>query len=120
MDKIVKGDVTYYRLYCRCPKCTAAGSHVPKHYWKNRQNLGDIYIGDNACLYCPLDATIVHITKWEFCCPECSNMEDYFVRRRLRNRIEVNNISVVAGELLEEAGLEWFGKFIMNLRPIDE
>jgi len=119
MEKIVKGDVTYYRLFCPCPKHTAAGSHVPKHYWKNRQNLGDIYIGDNACLYCPLDATIVHITQWELCCPECSNMEDYFVRRS-RNSIGLNNIIDVAGSMVQQTGIEWLNKFIMNLPPIDE
>ena len=78
-DRIING-VEYYRLYITCPVCLDRGGEYGRpEYWRHGNCGGDIYVGSDARYYCDKCGRNEHVLKWKYKCPQCSNVDDYYV-----------------------------------------
>lgn len=118
MDKIVKGDVTYYKLFSSCPHCRKNGVITPSTEWIHKQCGGLIYIGDNASLLCEKCGWTIPIRQARCNCP---NHEDCSIANiELEKRdfgIFDDGIGLIY-EYSEIAGLPWLTHLIKNLKSL--
>lgn len=115
LDKFKENGYTYFRLYIRCPVCIEKGIQTPVTYWSHYNNncYGDIYIGDNAFFKCTKCGHSAHIMHWGYNCPTHSNSQDEFVGAGLKAIAEAVS---TAGQLVNDAGLEWLQTLLKNLK----
>ena len=113
MDRRKINSVIYVRLYCRCPVCVERGYYPEPHYWQHNASGGDMYIGDNATLFCEMDGTVIPVTQAEFFCPNHSASNGFFVKHGLTAHTDI--FSIITGKLVQSVGLEWTQKFLNNL-----
>ncbi len=112
MDRRKINGVNYVRLYCRCPVCVERGYYPEPHYWQHNASGGDMYIGDNATLFCEMDGTVIPVTQAEFFCPNHSASKGFLVRHGYTT---TPYFSIILGELGHSVGLEWINRFVKNL-----
>lgn len=109
-----KDDAQYHQLYCQCPICVANGKTVPPSFWIHAGCGGDIYIGDNAHLYCSLCGKESHVTCSTYACPEHCNVDEKLVDLDYRPYIPDFHTPPL-GLLVKVAGIVWLRKYLKNL-----
>lgn len=112
MDRININGVEYYRLYCKCPVCVERGYDSEPVYWQHQECEGDMYIGDDATLFCERDATVIPVTQAEFLCPNHRASKGFLVRHGYTT---TPNFPIILDELVHSVGLEWINRFVKNL-----
>lgn len=71
--------VEYVRLYCHDISALYEGRPSHKTFWKHKDCEGDVYVGDNACLYCDKCGQITHLSNVTWHIPLTSISVDYYV-----------------------------------------
>lgn len=79
MKHFSKDEVEYFQLYIPCPSCIERGKPTQPSYWTHADCGGDLYVGNNAHLYCEKCGKSEIVSKCKFMCPCCSN-KNYEVR----------------------------------------
>ena len=116
LGKIHENGHTYFRLYICCPVCLDRGKRdVPIRYWTHYDNNchGDIYIGDDANFKCTKCGHVSHVENWKYSCPDHSGSSDDFVGASAAALAEA---VATAGQLVQEAGLDWLQKVLASLQ----
>lgn len=113
LDFFSKGDVTYYRLYMSCPKHSGGAMRsAPKYFWSYKHDGGELYIGNNAQIYCPHNAWSFHVSKAQFYCPECSSVDEAYVMGGFGG---YNDVVPCMSVIIRQAGVNWLQEFLKNL-----
>lgn len=68
-----KEGVEYFLLYISCPSCIEGGKPTQASYWTHADCGGDLYVGDNAHIYCEKCGKSEIVSKCKFMYPYCSN-----------------------------------------------
>lgn len=68
-----KDGVEYFQLYIPCPSCIEEGKPTQRSYWTHANCGGELYVGDNAHLYCEKCGKSEIVFKCRYMCPNCSN-----------------------------------------------
>ena len=71
LKSFIKDGVKYYQLFAPCPKCVELGHYVTPQKWICEKCGGDIYVGDNAHLYCPECENDFKMVFAHLGCPHC-------------------------------------------------
>ena len=114
IKNFIKEGIIYYQLYVSCPECMKNGSPCDPSFWVCGECGGDIYVGDNAHMYCSKCEKDFKAIYAHYICPCCSSGV-------LCNTVEFTsqpNISTslsMAATLSSVAGLAWLNKFIEEL-----
>ena len=101
----VKEEVEYHQLYGECPECSKNAD-----FWVCGECGGDIYLGDNAHIYCSKCKKDFKAIYAHYICPCCSsgvlcNTVVYTPRPN-----SLSNIPLPA------AGIDWLCKFVQELK----
>ena len=110
----INEDVEYYQLYAGCPECLKNGTPCSADFWVCGECGGDIYVGDNAHIYCSKCEKDFKAIYAHYICPFCSSGV-------LCNTVEYSpqpNISTslsMAATPSSVAGLAWLNKFVKEL-----
>lgn len=109
----IKEQVEYYQLYAGCPECLKNGTPYSADFWVCGE-CGDIYVGDNAHIYCSKCEKDFKAIYAHYMSPCCSSGVLY-------NTVEYSpqpNISAslsMAATQSSVAGLAWLNKFVKEL-----
>ena len=58
-------------LYISCPACADDGYNTNKCYWQHSQcAVGNLYLTDQATIYCSGCTHESHVSRWSFKCPD--------------------------------------------------
>ena len=71
LKSFIKDGVKYYQLFAHCPTCVELGHYVTPQKWICEKCGGDIYVGDNAHLYCPECENDFKMVFAHLGCPHC-------------------------------------------------
>lgn len=112
-DRIVLHGVTYWRLYTKCPVCFNNARDVPSSFWYHKQCGGDIYIGNNAKLYCEKCGWSIHVAKAKFNCPIHCKCEEETVEPSTCLHYEFG-ASNIGPSIICRAGIPWLKDFLKN------
>lgn len=114
IDSFVKDGTHYFKLYCKCPNCIEVGRDVPPSFWYCEDCGGEIYVGDNAHLYCKECGRESHIFHSAFKCPNCCKVEDEVV-----NLYDISEWphtqNQITGLMVRRAGIPWLVSLLKNL-----
>lgn len=122
MDAIknfTKDGVEYYSLYAACPNCVIAGHPAKPVFWKHDNCGGQMYVGDDAHVYCEKCKTKFPITNCQFECPDCTQYRREAV---VKNKPNMNNvaggIAILGG--ISIANLKWLNRLTSALIALDD
>lgn len=111
----IEDKVQYYQLYAACPECSENGKPCSVGSWVCGECGGDIYVGDNAHIYCSKCKKDFKVIYAHYMCPCCSSGV-------LCNTVEYtpqpnpSYLSVsMPGSLSRITGLVWFNKYVEEL-----
>lgn len=114
LKSFIKDGVKYYQLFAPCPTCVELGHYVTPQKWICEKCGGDIYVGDNAHLYCPECENDFKMVFAHFECPCCrqDGCENIikFDRRIPHNYPSLGAICLYRGSPL------WIKTFLEELR----
>lgn len=113
IDSFVKDGTQYFELYCKCPNCIEVGRDVSPSFWYCESCGGEIYVGDNAHLYCKECGRERNIMHSAFKCPNCRKVEDEVVD--LDDVSEWPHTQILIGEMVYRAGIPWLTSLLKNL-----
>lgn len=120
-DSFEKDGTKYFHLYVACPVCRERGVISPKSYWihANDDCNGNIFIGDNAHLYCEKCGAEEHISKCKFsstCCD--SDVKESTILFGVENEkysVDVGYAISLVGMMVTVTGNQWTMKCLENL-----
>lgn len=117
MDEFYLSGIHYIRLISSCPVCFEVSEiHTPKTYWMHEECHGDIYIGDNATLYCKHCGKKVSIENAIFMCPgHNSTPNDNLIRFGGVGRRVINKESIIESLNLSSISEGWMFRFAKSL-----
>lgn len=110
--------VGYYRLCCRDPESIVNGLPPHKVFWKHKECEGDIYLGDNACLYCEKCGHISHLRNVIWHSPNISLSSDFYVSFYNTTPYSPYTRDIIGHVILESlkyCGVSWIVKFWKQL-----
>ena len=109
MDEFYQNGIHYIRFISSCPVCLElSGINTPKSYWMHEECHGDIYIADNATLYCKHCDKKVSIENAVFLCPNHnSTPNDNLIRFGGVGRRVINKESILESLNLSSIPKEW-------------
>ncbi len=123
MDAIknfTKDGVEYYSLYAECPNCVIEGHPAKPVFWKHDNCGGQMYVGDDAHVYCEKCKTKFPITNCQFECPDCTQYRREAV---VKNKPNMNNVAgciTNLGAISVFAGLKWLNRVTSALIALDD
>lgn len=113
--------VLYFRLSCHDISALYEGRPSHKTFWKHKDCDGDVYVGDNACLYCDKCGQFSHLRNVTWHSPLTSNSVDYYVSfynattYRPDTRYDVGSV-ILQGAVREgRMSRAWEKEFLNNL-----
>lgn len=116
LSKWEKDGFTYYELYISCPVCYSNGKKLPQSYWQHKDCGGQLYMGDNANLYCIKCQTEKNIAYWENGCTHTNDASlDGIVTLLDKPVLPLGNAISMSGQLTAAAGISWLQRFLENL-----
>lgn len=71
LKSFLKDGVKYYQLFAPCPTCVELGHYITPQKWVCQKCRGDMYVGNNAHLYCPKCENDFKMIFAHFECPCC-------------------------------------------------
>lgn len=112
-----KDGVEYYQLFTPCLTCAESGHYITPQEWVCEKCGGDMYVGNNAHLYCPQCENDFKMVFAHFECPDCrqDGCENII---KFDCRIP-HSYTALAGALIsmvDNAGLKFCVDFIEELR----
>jgi len=113
MDEFYLNGKHYVRFISSCPICLEVYDiHTPKSYWMHEECHGDIYIGDDATLYCKHCGKKVSIENAVFLCPNHnSTPNDNLIRFGGVGRRVINKESIFESLNSSSIPEEWILRF---------
>ena len=115
IDRLIKDGTPYYELYCKCPNCVEVGKDVPPSLWHHEHCDGEIYVGENAHLYCRKCGRERHIMYSAFKCPDCCKVEDEVVDLDDSLELPYTQNNIILGQVVDKVGIRWLINFLKNL-----
>lgn len=113
--------VLYFRLSCHDISALYEGRPSHKTFWKHKDCDGDVYVGDNACLYCDKCGQISHLRNVTWHSPLTSISVDYYVSfynatpYHPYTRCDIGSV-ISQGAVREgRMSLAWVKEFLNNL-----
>ena len=119
MDAIknfTKDGVEYYSLYVACPNCIMEGRPAQPVFWIHDNCGGQMYIGDDAHVYCEKCKSKFPIPNCQFECPDdiqCG-MESV-IKTDVDSKIDCSIGLTVAAMICNSSSLRWLHRFTSAL-----
>lgn len=113
IDKFEKDGVTYLRLHCQNPVNMING-HSPEILWKHGDDdcNGDLYLGDNAMLYCKKcnkHKSFIHVSFEK-------NGRIKFKTENNATRNNIEKVIAVSGSMVNLGGEDWLIRLLLAIR----
>lgn len=109
-----KNGVLYYQMYTRNPICVECGKETPPLFWKHNECGGDIYIGNNAHLYCEKCGALFHHSHMKIHCKSDGCCDTVFVSET-NDENYYDHLIGCAGYLIKHTGLPWLKELLYNM-----
>lgn len=107
--------VEYFRLYCEDITAIYKGMPSRETLWKHKDCEGDVYVGDNACLYCDKCGQISHLRNVTWHSPLTSISSDYYVSFYNATPYHPYTRDCIGSVICKKGGMSWAIKFLNNL-----
>lgn len=107
--------IEYYSLYVECPNCIVDGRPARQVFWTHDNCGGQMYIGDDAHVYCEKCKSKFPITNCQFECPDCTQYRREAVVKNEPNMDNVAGSITISGLISYYAGIKWLNRFTSAL-----